>query len=111
MYCCIPHRKKKSIKNDISSVVYNYQSVNKYPSRTTQDHQQSVPKAVMVALNKSNLTENALSQTGKKLNPHKCEDRDLSIGKRQGSFGEESRLQKLHDPIIPVTQCGKSDMI
>lgn len=80
-YCCIPHR-KKSIINDISSVVYNYQSVNKYPSRTTQDHQQSVPKAVVVAQNKSNLTENTLSQTGKNLKPRKCVDRDLS---RRGS--------------------------
>lgn len=82
MYCCIPHR-KKSIINDISSVVYNYQSVNKYPSRTTQDHQQSVPKAVVVAQNKSSLTENKLSNTEKIPKPHKCEERDISISKRQ----------------------------
>lgn len=82
MYCCTPHG-KNSIINDISSVVYNYQSVNKYPSRTTQDHQQSVPKAVVIAQNKSNLTENKLSHTGKNLKPSKCEDRDLSEWKRQ----------------------------
>lgn len=48
-----------------------------------QDHQQSVPRAVVVAQNKTNLTENKLSHIGKNLKPRKREDRDLSIEKRQ----------------------------
>lgn len=115
-YCCIPGN-KNSIINDISSVIYNYQSVNKYPWRTIQDHQQSVPKAVMVAQNKSNLTENKLTwlnlvyPTQWKIQTHvKCEDRDLRKGKRQWTFGKQSRLQNWNEPLSSVTQCADSDV-
>lgn len=115
-YCCIPGN-RNSIINDISSVIYNYQSVNKYPWRTTHDHQQSVPKAVMVAQNKSNPTENKgiwlylVYPTQWKIQEHVNVKTGTCVnGKGDERLGRQSRLQHLNEPRWSGTQCAESDV-